>query len=77
MATNTECNPASAPLLLMLPVIDLQPDTEQGRTRFDSGALEGLARSLRESGVLEPLLLRCMPNGMSELLSLHERCHGP
>ncbi len=59
MATNAASfNSSQAPLLAMIPVVDLQPDPEQGRTRFDSGALEGLARSLRESGVLEPLLVK-------------------
>lgn len=58
MTNDTAPDPSSAPSLVMIPVSELRPDQEQGRTHFEASALEGLARSLRESGVLEPLLVK-------------------
>lgn len=36
---------------------DIEADPAQGRKRFDAAALEGLAKSIRECGVLEPILV--------------------
>lgn len=39
------------------------PNPEQPRRRFEEGALEELASSIREQGVLQPLLVRRVPGG--------------
>jgi len=46
------------PELEHVPVSLIDPDPGQPRTRFDQEALDGLARSLREVGQLQPILVR-------------------
>jgi len=41
-----------------VPIEQVQPNPEQPRRRFDKVALEELAASIREKGVLQPLLVR-------------------
>lgn len=41
-----------------LPIEFLHPGRFQPRRRFDEGAIEGLVESIREKGVLQPLLVR-------------------
>src|SRR4051812_39251057 len=41
-----------------LPLDAIAPNDEQPRTRFDAAALERLADSIRERGVLQPVLVR-------------------
>lgn len=46
-----------------LPVEALTPGRQQPRRTFDQAALEALAESIREQGVLQPLLVRPVPGG--------------
>jgi ParB/RepB/Spo0J family partition protein len=46
-----------SPQIVMLRLDDLEADPQQGRKRYDTAALEGLAKSIRECGVLEPILV--------------------
>ena len=41
-----------------LPINDISPNREQPRKTFDEVALEELAASIREHGILQPLLVR-------------------
>jgi ParB family chromosome partitioning protein len=41
----------------------IRPNPRQPRRRFDEGALDELAASLREHGVLQPVLVRCIDGG--------------
>ncbi|MDD5585844.1 MAG: ParB/RepB/Spo0J family partition protein [Alphaproteobacteria bacterium] len=43
---------------LMLPVERIQPGAFQPRRRFDEDAIKGLADSIRERGVVQPLMVR-------------------
>jgi len=43
---------------LLCPVRKIQPDPQQPRQHFDDEALEELASSIREHGVLQPLVVR-------------------
>jgi ParB family chromosome partitioning protein len=45
-----------------LPLTALQPGSFQPRRIFDPEALKGLAASIRERGILEPLLVRPIPD---------------
>ena len=49
--------PADSPLL-DLPVGDIRPNPDQPRRRFDQAELERLAQSLREHGLLQPVVVR-------------------
>lgn len=42
----------------MVPVEEIRPNPEQPRTSFDEEELAGLTRSIRESGILTPLVVR-------------------
>jgi ParB family chromosome partitioning protein len=53
----------SSPIAFLAPIEDLKPSRSQPRTRFDEKGLEELAASLRELGMLEPILVRKRPAG--------------
>ncbi len=44
--------------VLQIPIERVQPERGQPRKRFNGGALEELAASIRERGVLQPILVR-------------------
>lgn len=46
-----------------LPIESLQPNPDQPRRQFDTRALEDLAQSIREKGVIQPLIVRPVPEG--------------
>jgi ParB family chromosome partitioning protein len=41
-----------------LPVADIRPNASQPRRRFDEGAIAELAASIREKGILQPIVVR-------------------
>jgi ParB family transcriptional regulator, chromosome partitioning protein len=51
-----------------LPVELIVANPKQPRRRFDEEALQALAGSLEERGVLQPVLVRAKPGGMYELV---------
>ena len=51
----------------------IDPNPHQPRTAFDDSALAELAVSVRELGVLQPLLVRAMPSGRFELIAGERR----
>lgn len=59
--------------LLELPVELIKPNPRQPRTRFDEEALAGLAASIEASGVVQPLLVRPLPDGSYELIAGERR----
>ena len=50
--------PAGSDRLLTLPLSALKPGPYQPRTRMDQTALEALAESIREQGIMQPILVR-------------------
>lgn len=48
----------ATPDVIFAPVEDIRPNPNQPRRDFDQAALEELAQSIRETGVLQPILLR-------------------
>jgi ParB family transcriptional regulator, chromosome partitioning protein len=59
--------------LRVLPVEAIEPNPNQPRTRFDEDALAALAASLRERGVLQPVLVRPRHGGGWELIAGERR----
>ena len=43
---------------LMVGIEEIKPNSSQPRKGFDDGSLEGLAASIKEKGILQPLVLR-------------------
>ncbi|HEX8159755.1 MAG TPA: ParB/RepB/Spo0J family partition protein [Solirubrobacteraceae bacterium] len=59
--------------LRALPVELIAPNPRQPRRAFDHEALEALATSLRERGLLQPVLVRPVPGGTYELVAGERR----
>jgi ParB family chromosome partitioning protein len=56
-----------------LPVGLIKPNPDQPRTHFDEEALAALAASIETSGVVQPLLVRPLPDGSYELVAGERR----
>jgi ParB family chromosome partitioning protein len=63
----------ATPDLRTLPLDAIAPNPDQPRRRFDEEGLAGLAESLRERGVLQPVLVRSRPGGTFELIAGERR----
>jgi ParB family chromosome partitioning protein len=61
------------PELRRLPVELISPNPRQPRRAFDEESLLALADSLRERGVLQPVLVRPLPGGTYELIAGERR----
>ena len=59
--------------LRQVPVELVVPNPSQPRQRFDEDALDALAGSLAERGVLQPILVRPVPGGTYELIAGERR----
>ena len=58
---------------LEVPVNAIAPNPKQPRTHFDDEALAGLATSIREVGILQPLVVRRTTEGRYELIAGERR----
>ena len=56
-----------------LPLNEIMPNKEQPRKTFDEGALQELADSITQHGVLQPLLVRPLPSGGYQLVAGERR----
>jgi len=58
---------------LEVPVNAISPNPKQPRTHFDDDALSSLAASIREVGILQPLVVRRTDDGRYELIAGERR----
>lgn len=56
-----------------IPVAKIEPNPEQPRTTFDADALEELAASIRELGIVQPLSLRKSGSGTYQIIAGERR----
>ena len=68
-----ESAPPAAGELRELPVELIKPNPNQPRTKIDPEALAGLAASIEANGVVQPLLVRPLPDGSYELIAGERR----
>jgi ParB family chromosome partitioning protein len=71
--TSSDSAQDAAQVLRELPVELVVPNPSQSRRRFEEEALEGLAGSIGECGVLQPVLVRSGEDGEYELLAGERR----
>ncbi len=60
---------------MMVPIEKIEPNPDQPRRRFDPEHLEDLANSIREKGVIQPLIVRKKPgsDGIFEIVAGERR----
>ena len=74
LAAILSAGPAEAEVELReVPVELIAPNPQQPRKTFDEGALVSLAESLKDRGVLQPVLLHPLPGGTYELIAGERR----
>ncbi len=56
-----------------LPLRQIEPNRAQPRTTFDEEALEALAESIRQHGILQPLAVRKLENGYYQIIAGERR----
>lgn len=61
------------PTIQEVPVSSIEPNQRQPRTHFDEAALAELAESIREHGLLQPLVVRPLAEGTFELIAGERR----
>ncbi len=61
------------PTLVTLPTGQVQPNPRQPRRTFDQEALEELARSIKQDGLMQPILVRSAPDGRYEIIAGERR----
>ncbi|MCQ2294148.1 MAG: ParB/RepB/Spo0J family partition protein [Bacteroidales bacterium] len=57
----------------MVPISDIETNPYQPRKEFDETALQELAQSIREQGVITPITVRRMPDGKYQLIAGERR----
>lgn len=59
--------------LMSLRISSIEPNKDQPREMFDQAALSELADSIREHGVLQPIVVRTMPEGGYQIIAGERR----
>ncbi len=59
--------------IILIPQEEIYPNPNQPRRRFDFDELEGLAQSIRQNGIIQPLAVRVNNRGEYELISGERR----
>ncbi|HUD29311.1 MAG TPA: ParB/RepB/Spo0J family partition protein [Novosphingobium sp.] len=73
-AGNGASGPASrAGGLAVLTIAEIQPDPHQPRRYFEEAALEELAASIAQRGVIQPIIVRPLDNGRYQLVAGERR----
>jgi ParB family transcriptional regulator, chromosome partitioning protein len=64
---------ASSPELVQLPLGSIKPNGRQPRRRFDAEGISELAESIRAQGLVQPVVVRPLPEGTWELIAGERR----
>src|SRR5581483_5159477 len=56
-----------------VPLELIRPSPDQPRTEFDEGSIETLAASIADAGVVQPVIVRPLPDGRYELIAGERR----
>ena len=58
---------------LLLPLQKVEPNPDQPRRHFDEAALQELADSIRQHGIIQPLTVRKLPTGFYQIIAGERR----
>lgn len=72
-ADETAVGTAQRQQALRIPISDIRPNPDQPRQAFSPEALQELAESIRQHGILQPLLVRELPDDGYELIAGERR----
>ena len=64
---------AGEPTLVTLPIEQVQPNPRQPRRAFDQDALDELANSIKQDGIMQPIVVRSAPDGRYEIIAGERR----
>ena len=73
VASASEADHMGASGLAMLAIADIEPHPEQPRRHFDETALDELAASIAQRGVIQPVIVRRTRNGRYQLVAGERR----
>lgn len=71
--SNDEIQTGGSSAINEIPISQISPNPDQPRHSFDENALEELATSIRELGIIQPLTLRSLDNGQYQIISGERR----
>jgi ParB family transcriptional regulator, chromosome partitioning protein len=71
--TGQPVRPGQAGQVMRVGIDRIQPNPMQPRRDFDERGLQELADSIRQKGLLQPVLLRALPDGVYELVAGERR----
>lgn len=57
----------------LIPIEQISPNPDQPRKRFEAGDLDDLAASIKEKGIIQPLIVRKRENGTFEIVAGERR----
>jgi len=63
----------NAPVVATLRVDEIAPDPKQPRKHFDKEALKELAATIKEKGLIQPIIVRSNPEGVGYIIIAGER----
>ncbi len=75
--SNDEIQTGGSSAINEIPISQISPNPDQPRHSFDENALEELATSIRELGIIQPLTLRSLDNGQYQIISGERRYRAP
>ncbi|WP_442679492.1 ParB/RepB/Spo0J family partition protein [Sphingomonas sp. ASY06-1R] len=61
------------PGIQMIPIAQIQPNPDQPRRHFDEAAIDELAESLKQRGLIQPLVVRPMGHGVYQIVAGERR----
>ena len=64
---------AESSSLMTLRISDIEPNKDQPRKAFEPNALAELADSIREHGILQPVVVRALPGGVYQIIAGERR----
>ena len=66
-------SPSRTSVPIEVPIDQVHPDPDQPRKRFDEHALNELSASIRQQGILQPILVQTLPSGGYQIIAGERR----